>query len=42
VLSTIAFLTDQSGTPIAYGWYGESQDPATYVPTQIVFGRVVR
>ena len=40
--ATIAFLTNPSGMPIAYGWYGESQDPATYVPTQIVFGRVAR
>ena len=28
--------------PVAYGWYGELQDPATYVPTQIAFGRVFR
>ena len=38
--ATIAFLVDASGAPRAYGWYGEAQDPATYVPTDIVFGRV--
>jgi hypothetical protein len=40
--ATIAFLVDSSGSPVAYGWYGELQDPTTYVPTQIAFGRVFR
>lgn len=37
---TIAFAVDDSGVPMAYGWYGEAQDPKTYVPTTILFGRV--
>jgi hypothetical protein len=40
--ATIAFLVDAIGAPRAYGWYGEAQDPATYVPTDIVLGRVFR
>jgi hypothetical protein len=36
----IAFLFDATGAPIAYGWYGKTQDPNTFVPTTIVFGRV--
>ncbi len=40
--ATIAFLVDANGAPRAYGWYGEVQDPATFVPTQIVLGRVFR
>jgi hypothetical protein len=40
--ATIAFKVTPSGAPIAYGWYGELQDPATYVPTQIALGRVFR
>jgi len=40
--ATIAFLVDATGTPRAYGWYGEAQDPATFVPTEIVLGRVFR
>lgn len=40
--ATIAFLVDAAGSPRAYGWYGEAQDPATYVPTAVVFGRVWR
>jgi hypothetical protein len=40
--ATIAFLVDARGAPRAYGWYGEAQDPATFVPTQIVLGRVFR
>lgn len=40
--ATMAFLFDEEGTGIAYGWYGEGQDPATFVPTTIVFGRVAR
>ena len=40
--ATIAFLVDANGAPRAYGWYGEAQDPATYVPTDIVLGRVFR
>jgi hypothetical protein len=41
-IATIAFLVDAAGAPRAYGWYGEAQDPATYVPTDIVLGRVFR
>ncbi len=37
---TVAFDFDERGMSIAYGWYGEAQDLATYVPTPIVFGRV--
>jgi hypothetical protein len=40
--ATIAFRVDAAGAPRAYGWYGEAQDPATYVPTDIAFGRVFR
>jgi hypothetical protein len=40
--ATIAFRVDASGAPRAYGWYGEAQDPATFVPTEIVLGRVFR
>ena len=40
--ATIAFLVDAGGVPRAYGWYGEAQDPATFVPTEIVLGRVFR
>jgi hypothetical protein len=40
--ATIAFLVDAAGAPRAYGWYGEAQDPATFVPTDIVLGRVSR
>jgi hypothetical protein len=40
--ATIAFLVDAGGAPRAYGWYGEAQDPATFVPTDIVLGRVFR
>ena len=32
--ATIAFLVDAAGAPRAYGWYGEAQDPATFVPTE--------
>jgi len=39
-IATIAFLVDASDAAIAYGWYGADQDPTTYVPTKIVFGRV--
>ncbi|HEY7374335.1 MAG TPA: hypothetical protein VIF57_19385 [Polyangia bacterium] len=39
-IATIAFLVDAAGAPRAYGWYGEAQDPATFVPTEIAFGRV--
>jgi len=39
---TVAFDFDDHGMAIAYGWYGEGQDLATYVPTPIVFGRVSR
>jgi hypothetical protein len=38
----IAFLVDGHGAPRAYGWYGEAQDPATFVPTAIVLARVFR
>jgi hypothetical protein len=27
---------------VAYGWYGEGQDPQTFVRTRIVFGHVFR
>ena len=37
---TIAFAIDAHGEARAYGWYGEEQDPQTYVPTKILFGRV--
>jgi hypothetical protein len=40
--ATIGFLVDARGAAVAYGWYGEAQDPRTYVPTEIVFGRVLR
>ena len=40
--ATIAFLVDAAGAPRAYGWYGEAQDPATFVPTEIALGRVFR
>jgi len=40
--ATIAFLVDGTGAPRAYGWYGEAQDPATFVPTEIAFGRISR
>ena len=40
--ATMAFRFDDSGTPIAYGWYGAGQPPATFVPTTIAFGRVSR
>jgi len=39
---TMAFWFDDSGTPTAYGWYGASQPPDTFVPTLIAFGRVSR
>lgn len=39
-IATIAFRVDAQGAPRAYGWYGEAQDPATYVSTDIVLGRV--
>ena len=39
---TMAFLFDDSGTPTAYGWHGSRQDPSTFVPTLIAFGRVSR
>jgi hypothetical protein len=40
--ATIAFIFDASDGPVAYGWYGEDQDPSTFVPTRIVFGRAFR
>jgi hypothetical protein len=39
-IATIAFLVDENGAPLAYGWYGAEQDPSTFVPTKILFGRV--
>jgi hypothetical protein len=33
-------VVDAAGAPRAYGWYGEAQDPATFVPTAIVLSRV--
>jgi hypothetical protein len=35
---TMAFLTDESGEAIAYGWYGTNS--RGYLPTRIIFGRV--
>lgn len=40
--ATIAFAARVGEDPIAYGWYGEGQDPGTFVTTRIVFGRVFR
>jgi hypothetical protein len=40
--ATIAFAVDGRGDAVAYGWYGEDQDPQTFVSTRIVFGRVFR
>jgi hypothetical protein len=40
--ATISFSVDAGGVPNAYGWYGEAQDPATFVHTTILFGRVFR
>lgn len=40
--ATIAFAVDGSGAAVAYGWYGEAQDPQTFVRTRILFGRVFR
>jgi len=37
-----AYLLDEAGVPIAYGWYGAGQPPETFVPTTIAFGRVHR
>ena len=36
---TIAFMVDPNGAAVSYGWYGAGQDPQTFVPTRIVFGR---
>lgn len=36
---TIAFVTDDAGHPVAYGWFG---DPTRVWETEIVFGRVTR
>ncbi|MBN1772340.1 MAG: hypothetical protein JXB32_13810 [Deltaproteobacteria bacterium] len=38
--ATMAFRFDETGTPVAYGWYGAGQPPDTFVPTTIAFGRV--
>ena len=35
---TIAFVTDETGETIGYGWFG-SESPGT-MPTRVVFGRV--
>lgn len=40
--ATMAFLFDEAGVAIAYGWYGAAQPPETFVPTTIAFGRVSR
>jgi hypothetical protein len=40
--ATMAFQFDADGTSVAYGWYGASQPPETFVPTTIAFGRVSR
>jgi hypothetical protein len=39
---TMAFLFGEDGSALAYGWYGTEQSVDTYVPTSIVFGRVVK
>ena len=38
----MAYAFAEDGTALAYGWHGSGQDPQTYVPTSIVFGRVAR
>jgi len=38
--ATMAFRFDGNGKPAAYGWYGIDQSLPTYVPTDIIFGRV--
>jgi hypothetical protein len=40
--AVMAFLFDDHGQAVAYGWYGEAQEPETYVSTHIVFGRANR
>ncbi len=40
--ATMAFLFDDEGTPLGYGWYGAAQRPQTFVTTKIAFGRVTR
>jgi hypothetical protein len=37
----MAFYFDASGEAVSYGWYGEAQEPETFVPTHVVFGRAV-
>jgi hypothetical protein len=37
----MAFLFDDHGQAVAYGWYGKAQEPETYVSTHIVFGRAI-
>lgn len=39
---TMAFGCDDDGTPLAYGWFGSVQDPGTFLPVDMVFGRVTR
>jgi hypothetical protein len=38
--ATMAFLFDDGGGVVAYGWYGSTQDPETFIETRIAFGRV--
>lgn len=40
--AVMAFLFDEHGEAVAYGWYGEAQELETFVPTHIVFGRALR
>jgi hypothetical protein len=40
--ATLAFAVDENGDAVAYGWYGEGQDPQTFVRTHMLFGRVLR
>ncbi len=37
---TMAFGFGANGAAVAYGWHGSAQSPATFIPTDIVFGRV--
>jgi hypothetical protein len=39
---TMAFGCDDEGAPLAYGWFGSVQKPATFLPVDMVFGRVTR
>jgi hypothetical protein len=37
---TIAFSVGPDGNGTGYGWFGSLQDPLSYIPTRIIFGRV--